>query len=75
MLTTRHCACRTADGFFKGPVRLAYQPYFFSEGIIFFSHNKSANNIFQPDFSVKRTKGSFSECSKRRKGSFSERNK
>jgi hypothetical protein len=28
-----------------GPVRLAYQPYFFSEGTVFFSHGKSANNI------------------------------
>jgi hypothetical protein len=26
--------------------RDTYQPYFFSEGTIFFSHNESANNIF-----------------------------
>jgi hypothetical protein len=30
-----------------------YEPYFFSEGIIFFSHNKSVT--FQSDFSAKRT--------------------
>jgi hypothetical protein len=24
-------------------------------GIMFFSHSKSANSVFQPDFSVKRT--------------------
>jgi hypothetical protein len=26
---------------------------FLSEGTVFFSHNKSANNTFQPDFSAK----------------------
>jgi len=29
-----------------GPVRLAYQPYFFSEVTVFSSRNKSANNTF-----------------------------
>ena len=29
-----------------------------SHGTIFFSHNKSANSTFQPDFSVKRTRQS-----------------
>jgi hypothetical protein len=38
------------------PVRLAYQPYFFSEGTVFSSHNKSANGTFQPGFSAKRWK-------------------
>jgi hypothetical protein len=33
------------------PVRLAYQPYFFNEGTVFSSHNKSANSTFQPGFS------------------------
>ena len=34
---------------------LAYKPYFFSQRIIFFSHNKSANSTFSHDLSVKRT--------------------
>ena len=38
-----------------GPVRLAYQSYFFSEITVFSSHNKSTNNTFQHGFSVKRT--------------------
>jgi len=29
-------------------VRLSYEPYIFSEEIMFFSHNKSTNNIFRP---------------------------
>ena len=37
------------------PVRLAYKLYFFSQRIIFFSHNKSANNIFSYGLSAKRT--------------------
>ena len=32
---------------------LAYKPYFFSQRIIFFSHNKSANSTFSHDLSVK----------------------
>jgi hypothetical protein len=49
--------CRLLPPFsmLAGPVRLTYQPYFFSEGTVFFSHNKSANNTFQPGFSAKRT--------------------
>jgi hypothetical protein len=30
----------------KGPVRLSYELYFFSERTVFFSHNKSANSTF-----------------------------
>ena len=37
------------------PVRLAYNPYFFSERIVFFSHNKSANSTFSHGLSAKRT--------------------
>jgi hypothetical protein len=36
-----------------GPVHPAYNPYFqliFSVGIVFFSHNKSANSVFQPAY-------------------------
>jgi hypothetical protein len=33
---------------------LTYELYFFSEGTVFFSHNKSANNTFQLVFSAKR---------------------
>ena len=36
-------------------VRLAYKPYFFSQRIVFFSHNKSANNTFGHGLSTKRT--------------------
>ena len=39
-----------------GPVRLAYQPYFFNEVTVFSSHNKSANNTFSHGFSAKRTR-------------------
>ena len=39
----------------KRHVRLAYKPYFFSQRIIFFSHNKSANSTFSHDLSAKRT--------------------
>jgi hypothetical protein len=35
------------SGMLLEPVRFAYQPYFFSERTIFFSHNKLANNTFQ----------------------------
>jgi hypothetical protein len=35
------------------PIHLSFQPYFFNEGTVFFSHNKSANNIFQLVFSAK----------------------
>jgi hypothetical protein len=38
----------------RDPVRLSFQPYFFSEGTVFFSHNKSANSTFQLVFSAKR---------------------
>jgi hypothetical protein len=39
-----------------GPIHLSFhQLYFFSKIIIFFSYNKSANNIFQLIFSAKRT--------------------
>ena len=38
-----------------GSVRLSYEPYCFSEGIVFFFHNKSANSTFSHDFSAKRT--------------------
>ena len=33
-----------------GPVCLSYGPYYFSEGTIFFSHNKSANSTFNHSF-------------------------
>jgi hypothetical protein len=39
----------------RGPVRLSFQLYFFSEGTVFFSHNKSASSTFQLVFSAKRT--------------------
>ena len=35
-------------------IRSAYKSYFFSQQIIFFSHNKSANNIFSHNLSAKR---------------------
>ena len=38
-----------------GPVRLFYEPYLFSEKIMFFSRNKSVNSTFNHDFSAKRT--------------------
>ena len=34
------------------PVRWAYKPYFFSQRIIFFSHNKSTNSTFSHDLSA-----------------------
>jgi hypothetical protein len=40
-----------------GPILLSYNSYFsafLSTGIMFFSHNKSANNTFSHDFSAKR---------------------
>ena len=37
-----------------GPVRLSCEPYCFSEGKVFFSHNKSANSTFSHGFSAKR---------------------
>jgi hypothetical protein len=43
------------SGMLLEPVRFAYRPYFFSERIIFFSHNKLVNNTFQLGFSAKRT--------------------
>jgi hypothetical protein len=39
----------------EGYVRLSYKLYFFSKQIVFFSHNKSANNTFSHGFSAKRT--------------------
>ena len=36
-------------------VRLVYKSYFFNQGTIFFSHNKSTNNTFSYDLSAKRT--------------------
>jgi hypothetical protein len=36
-----------------GPVHLAYNPSYsayFSAGIIYFSHKKSANSVFQPAY-------------------------
>ena len=35
-----------------GPVRLAYQSYFFCKETLSFSRNKLANSTFQPGFSV-----------------------
>ena len=35
------------------PIRLAYKPYFFSQRIIFFSHNKLANSTFSHGLSAK----------------------
>ena len=37
------------------PVRLAYMMYFFSQRIIFFSHNKSTNSTSSHGLSAKRT--------------------
>jgi hypothetical protein len=37
-----------------GPVHPAYNPYFSVE-IVFFSHNKSANSVFQPAYQHSRT--------------------
>jgi hypothetical protein len=34
---------------------LTFEPFIFSQPTVFFSHNKSANNIFSRLFSVKRT--------------------
>jgi len=39
----------------SGPVRLSYEPYYFSERTVFFSHNKSANSTFSHGFSAKQT--------------------
>ena len=41
-------------GLWVEPVRLSYQPYFFCQPIVFFSHDKSENNIFSHDFLVPR---------------------
>jgi hypothetical protein len=40
-----------------GSVHLAYNPFFsaFLAGTVFFSHNKSANSIFQPAYQHSRT--------------------
>ena len=37
------------------PVHLAYKPYFFSQRIVFFSHNKSDKSTFRHGLSAKRT--------------------
>ena len=37
------------------PIHLSYETYFFSERILFFSHNKSANSTFSHGLSAKRT--------------------
>ena len=37
------------------PVRLSYKLYFFSQRIVFFSHNKSVNSTFNHGLSAKRT--------------------
>jgi len=34
------------------PVRLSYESYFFSEEIVFFFHDNSANNTFQPNWLI-----------------------
>jgi hypothetical protein len=42
----------------NGPVHPAYNPYFsayFSVKTVFFSHNKSANSVFQPAYQHSRT--------------------
>ena len=52
----RECSSRTHDWKnIYGPVRLSYEPYYFSERTMFFTYNKSANNTFSHDFSAKRT--------------------
>jgi hypothetical protein len=33
----------------------SYEPYFFNEWIMYFSHNKSVNSIFSHDFLGKQT--------------------
>jgi len=40
---------------FNSPVRLSYELYCFSEGTVFFSHDKSVNSTFSHGFSAKRT--------------------
>ena len=37
------------------PICFSYNPFFFSVGIVFFSHNKSAGTIFRFIFLTKRT--------------------
>jgi len=37
------------------PIHLSYEPYYFSERIVSFSHNESANSTFSHGFSVKQT--------------------
>ena len=48
-------ASNIASGKRHGLVCLSYEPYYFSERTVFFSHNKSANSTFSHDFSAKRT--------------------
>jgi len=36
-------------------IRLAYNPYFFGQRTVFFSHNKSVNSTFSHGLSAKRT--------------------
>jgi len=49
-----HLGCSIFIFIFR-PVCLAYKPYFFSQRILFFSHNKSANSTFSHGLSTKRT--------------------
>ena len=44
----------------------SHKPYFFSQQIIFFFHNKSANNTFNHDLLAKRT-GQYSRYQKERR--------
>jgi len=38
----------------KDPIRWSYEPYYFSERTIFFSHNKLANSTFSHGLLAKR---------------------
>jgi len=51
---SEHSGQQVFQPYFR-PVRLAYNPYFFSQRTVFFSHNKSANGTFSHGLSAKRT--------------------
>ena len=52
---TKQGLCDTAQRKAQVPVRLSYKLYFFSQRIVFFSHNKSVNGTFNHGLSAKQT--------------------
>jgi hypothetical protein len=54
--------CNGVSGWRTTAGRLSYESYFFNEGTLFFSHNKSTNSTFQLVFSTKRTRSAPTSC-------------